>query len=394
MAIAGFGVLFLGIDLLKDAFSGLSTDFSLPQGQSLTDTLQQIGIGILLTVLMQSSSAALAVALTAAQGGLLTAHGAAAVVIGANIGTTVTALIAALGATSSAKRAASAHIFFNLLTGVVALLLLPWLLDFLSLLRDTLGFNAAPAAELALFHTVFNIMGVILIWPIAGRMARFLEARFKTVEEDEGKPRHLDKTVQAVPAMALEALEREVRHMGGIAIATAKTAIADSQDRAVTRNKAIVARLAKAIAEFIVQLNRAGMAQHQAEKLSRILRQARYYEAAADLAAESATARNEPAYPSTAELPETRQFLAAAKLLLSLCDEMATAGQSASLREAQQDAEHAYQTLKARLLQLGVEGHLTVAGMDTQLRRASRLHRSLDQVSKASALLPEAPQAE
>jgi phosphate:Na+ symporter len=390
MAIAGFGVLFLGIDLLKEAFSGLSTDFSLPQDQGVIDTFQQVGIGIVLTVLMQSSSAALAVALTAAQGGLLTAHGAAAVVIGANIGTTATALIAAMGATSSAKRAAGAHIFFNLLTGLVALLLLPWLVDFLALLRDGLGMEAAPAAELALFHTVFNIMGVILIWPIADRVTRFLEARFKTAEEDEGKPRHLDKTVQAVPAMGLEALEREVRHMGGIAIATAKAAIADSRDPALARNKIIVARLAKAIAEFIVQINRSGMAQHQAEKLSRVLRQARYYEAAAELAFESAAARNEPAYPSTPELPDTEQFLAEARLLLSLCDEMATTGQSASLHEVQQDAEHAYQAMKARLLQLGVEGHLTVAGMDTQLRRASLLHRALHQISKASALLPQA----
>jgi phosphate:Na+ symporter len=394
MAIAGFGALFLGIDLLKEAFAGLSTDFSLPQGHGVTDTLQQVGIGIVLTVLMQSSSAALAVALTAAQSGLLTAHSAAAIVIGANIGTTATALIAALGATSSAKRAASAHIFFNLVTGVVALLLLPWLIDFLVLLRNSLGIEAAPAAELALFHTVFNIMGVMLIWPIADRMTRFLETCFKTAEEDEGKPRHLDKTVQEVPAIGLEALEREVRRMGGIAIATAKVAIADSRDPAVTRNKAIVARLAKAIAAFIVQLNRSGMAQHQAEKLSRILRQARYYEAAAELAAASAAARNEPAYPSTPELPDTEQFLVEARLLLSLCDEMATSGQSSSLHEVQRDAEQAYQTLEARLLQLGVEGHLTVAGMDTQLRRASLLHRALDQISKASALLPQAPQAE
>src|SRR5690606_21867847 len=122
-------------------------------------------------------SAALAVALTAAQGGMVTMQGAAAVVIGANIGTTVKALIAAIGATPNAKRAAAAHILFNLLTGIVALMLLPWLIGFMSVLRVWLGLDEAPAAQLALFPTVFNILGIILIWPIASRMTAMLEMR-------------------------------------------------------------------------------------------------------------------------------------------------------------------------------------------------------------------------
>lgn len=104
-ALAGFGVLFLGIALLQEAFTGLATELSLPQGQDPGALLAQVSIGAVMTVLMQSSNASMTIALTAAQGGLLTPIGAAAVVIGANLGTTVTAVLAAIGATPNARRA-------------------------------------------------------------------------------------------------------------------------------------------------------------------------------------------------------------------------------------------------------------------------------------------------
>jgi phosphate:Na+ symporter len=152
-ALAGFGLLFMGIALLQQAFAGLAGQISLPQGEGLVVVMTQLGIGVLMTVLMQSSSAAMAITLTAAQGGLIEAQGAAAVVIGANIGTTVTALLAAIGATPNARRAASAHVVFNLLTGVVALLLLPWLIGMLGEAREALALPPDPATKLALFHT-------------------------------------------------------------------------------------------------------------------------------------------------------------------------------------------------------------------------------------------------
>lgn len=386
MAIAGFGLLFLGIDMLKETFSGLSTEFSVPEGDGAGYMLLQVGIGILLTALMQSSAATLAVAMTAAQGGMVSIEGAAAITIGANIGTTLTALLAALGATPNAKRSAAAHILFNVLTAIVAILTLPWLLGILSWLQDALRLDESPAAKLALFHTMFNVLGILLMWPLAGRLTSFLEARFKSAEDDEGLPRHIDKTVQAVPALALEALGHEVRHMGNIAIAAVKAAISDARDPSIARNRIIVSRLAKAIADFIVQMHRTGMSEDHAEKLAHILRQARYYEAATELAVESAAGRNNAAREPAVDLPEALRFSSAAKILLNLCDEAATSGETPGLHEAQQDAEQAYQALKARLLQLAVEGQVPVPGMDMQLRSASVLRRALDQIGKASLM--------
>ena len=103
----------------------------------------------------------------AAQGGLITAQGAAAVIIGANIGTTATALLAAIGATPNARRVAAAHVIFNVLTACVALALLPWLIGALATARAALGLAPDAAAKLALFHTTFNLLGVLLMWPLA-----------------------------------------------------------------------------------------------------------------------------------------------------------------------------------------------------------------------------------
>ena len=104
MALAGFGVLFLGIDLLKDTFSGVAADFTLPQWDGIAGVFAMVLIGILMTVLMQASAAALVIAFSAAQSGLVSLEAAAAVVIGANVGTTVTALLAAIGATSKDRK--------------------------------------------------------------------------------------------------------------------------------------------------------------------------------------------------------------------------------------------------------------------------------------------------
>ena len=113
-ALAGFGMLFYGIVLMQSGFADLSANWQIPQiDGSVFDGFLGMAIqaaaGMAMTVVMQSSSASIAIALTAAQSGLIDITGAAAVVIGANIGTTVTAILASIGATPNAKRVAAAQ---------------------------------------------------------------------------------------------------------------------------------------------------------------------------------------------------------------------------------------------------------------------------------------------
>lgn len=385
MTLAGFGVLFLGIDVLKNTFTDLGNQMALPGGSGALGVLAHVGAGAVLTVLMQSSSAALAVALTAAQGGLLEIEDAAAVVIGANIGTTATALLAALGATPNARRAAAAHVLFNLLTGVVALLLLPWLVDFIEQVRDWLELEAAPAVTLALFHTAFNVLGVVLMWPLADRLAAFLARRFRTAEEDEAKPRHLDRNVLSVPALALDALLEEVRRMGGIALRGARRVWGVQAQRgpATLPEQAVVAKLNVAIAAFIADLHRVSMAAESAQRLPEVLRAARYYDTVAEIAAELAAMPYPATLGSSGLRDRIRDFVAQSEGLLEVNGSLDAAEQTARLAEVQQR----YRALKAAILTEGASGAFDIHDMELCLRRLSRMRRIVEQAVKAASTL-------
>lgn len=172
MALAGFGLLFVGIDVLQEGMQRLSTriDPATYVGQGAWGYLLLVGVGIVMTVIMQSSSAAVATTLTAVHGGALGLQEAAAVVIGQNVGTTVTAMIGAIGASVPARRIALAHLGFNLGTGAVALILLP---VFIAFIVRGVGVSD-PALALTTFHSAFNVLGVVLFLPLTGRFVTLL----------------------------------------------------------------------------------------------------------------------------------------------------------------------------------------------------------------------------
>jgi phosphate:Na+ symporter len=211
MALAGFGILFLGIETLAGGFDALGSKVTLAEtGQPIW---LMVGIGIVLTTLMQSSSASMAIVLTALAGGLLDFQGAAGAVIGANIGTTSTAILATLGATANARRLASAHVLFNLLTGVVALVLLVPLTHLVFWLAGHLHLADDPTSTLALFHTTFNALGILLMWPLEPPMSRFLLRRFQQRQRSVGALQFLDRNVVSLPEAGSVALFRELERL-------------------------------------------------------------------------------------------------------------------------------------------------------------------------------------
>src|SRR5690606_30887145 len=154
--VAGFGIIFVGIDVLQQGMEGVSEHLrpaELP-GDSFGGRLLLVGIGALLTSVMQSSSAAMATTLTALHSGSISLSQAAAVVVGVNVGTTVTAGIAAVGALTAAKRIALAHALFNVLTGVVAFALLGPFVHLTSYVARAMG-PGDPTTTIAIFHTAF-----------------------------------------------------------------------------------------------------------------------------------------------------------------------------------------------------------------------------------------------
>jgi phosphate:Na+ symporter len=174
--VAGFGLIFLGIDFLQGGMADFGDRFDLARlpVAGIGGRLVLVLFGIVVTVVMQSSSAAVATTLAALHTGALSLDQAAAVVIGQNVGTTVKAGVGAIGASLPAKRTALAHVVFNLATGALALLTLPLFVWSVGQASSRLGWTD-PAVSLAAFHTAFNVLGVAVFLPILGRFASWIE---------------------------------------------------------------------------------------------------------------------------------------------------------------------------------------------------------------------------
>ena len=286
--LAGFGIFFLGIDVLKTGFEGFGSGIELAwQADGFLSILIYLGIGFLLTVVMQSSSAAIAITLTATAGGVIPIDNAAVLVIGANVGSTSTAGLAVLGATPNAKRVAAAHVAFNIITGLVALLLLPLLLKFLSSMQVLFGQDAGPVTILAMFHTLFNVLGVLILWPLTKVMIRRLKGFFRSAEEDEAKPVYLDKNVISTPVLAMHALEKELERLGKIAGRMAKGSLSTeiSMSPQFAKDKAVFGQLETSVGDFVNRMQRSNLPEELDDALPNCLRIAGYYASITELAA-------------------------------------------------------------------------------------------------------------
>ncbi len=391
-ALAGFGLFFSGLDVLKGIFGdlGQSLQFTALSGYGLFSTAAFVGAGFLLTLLLQSSSAALAIVLTSAAGGVLGVTDAAAMVIGANVGTTITALLVVLGATSSAKRVAAAHIAFNLITGVVAFSTLPLILEFLEFLQKSLDLGAGPATELALFHTVFNLLGVLLLWPLTGTLTRLLETRFLVGDADESQPKYLDRTLTTTPVLALHALTRELARLGKMTRDLAREAI--SSERVATQTfqqkRETVDRLGEAIGDYSSRMQQSNLPPILAEVLPNALRVSRYYSEIAELSLLVGQAHQQAAELEHPEIQTAiHTFNSRVVRLLSSIDgytpEYPTEVYDGEMKELQ----GAYQSLKSRLLRSGTEGRLPVRRIVEQLDTESNIRRLAEQADKAARYL-------
>jgi phosphate:Na+ symporter len=228
MALAGFGLIFVGIDFLQQGMGGLAErlDFSLFEVTTFSGRLLLVLVGAVMTVLLQSSSAAVAMTLTALHSGAIGLEQAALLVIGQNLGTTVKAVLAAIGASVPAQRTAVAHILFNVATATLTFLAVRPLLSFSVALAGA-GGRSDPAVEIALFHTIFNIMGVALFLPVIGPFARFVTRLVP--ERGPLLTQHLDSSVLRIPAVAVEAAARALREIAALALAEANALLEGGQ---------------------------------------------------------------------------------------------------------------------------------------------------------------------
>jgi phosphate:Na+ symporter len=169
--LVGFGFLFMGLDYMKQSVTELTETFdiaSLPDYGIIVYAL----VGTLLTATMQSSSATIAIVLTALNAQVIGFHMAAAMVVGANVGTTATVILGAIGGTQIKKRVAFSHFTFNLISAIIGLALLPVLVIVIELIIGSPTENAVIGV--ALYHTLFNTIGVLVFVPFIGLLAKGL----------------------------------------------------------------------------------------------------------------------------------------------------------------------------------------------------------------------------
>lgn len=198
--MAGAGILFLGLSFMKEGVSGFQQNFD-PLILKEYNLFSYALVGFVFTAIVQSSSTTMVLALTALNAQIIPLAGAAALVVGANLGTTITAIIGSLGGSPEKKRVAAAHFFFNLVNNVAAILTLPLLLG---LIVRLLG-QDQPLYSLVLFHSGFNLIGILLFLPFLKYFARFLENQFLPEKGADGFL-FIGDVEASIPEATLEAL--------------------------------------------------------------------------------------------------------------------------------------------------------------------------------------------
>ena len=216
--IVGFGLLFLGLDLLGDTLTLSPESVGFINGISnygFFGIILGVLIGTGLTALIHSSSAFTAIVLTMAANGLLTWEFSAALVLGSNIGTTIDAILASLGATTNAKRTALVHVLFNIFGTILAIIFLKPLLNLVDFIVPNVP-EANITTHIAMLHTVFNVCSAIVFLPFVNQIAALVTKLIKeppvSEEEHYKVPVIITKKQNTIDVYVVQ-IEREISRM-------------------------------------------------------------------------------------------------------------------------------------------------------------------------------------
>ncbi len=205
----GFGLLFIGMETMESSMSILHTRSDLFL-MFKENTMLGVLAGTLVTVLIQSSAAALGLTIALSVQGLLTLDTAIPIILGSNIGTTITTILAAIGTSRHAKQACLAHVLFNIIGVCIFLPLLPLYIDVIRASADSIGHQIANA------HSLFNICNTLIFIPFVGAFAKLITTIIPNPVKPEIHHRtYLDpKLIEFTPAVAVDAVKNECLAMG------------------------------------------------------------------------------------------------------------------------------------------------------------------------------------
>ncbi len=282
----GFGILFFGLSVMKDAFVPLKShpEFQAVFIQVGSNPLLGVLVGAIMTVVVQSSSATIGITLALASSGLLTFEGSVALILGENIGTTITANLAAIGTNLAARRTALAHLMFNLLGVAYMLVLMPFFMKFIAMITETAAGGAADfvvttaeqaaslgvsigdkpyiARHIANTHTMFNIVNTLVFLPLVGVLAKLTTIMLPGKDaEMEYHLKYIDNRVLNTPPIALGQARAEVHRMAVVARELLEETVAFFNDpqlkraEALEKKEELIDMLQKEITDFLVSLS-------------------------------------------------------------------------------------------------------------------------------------------
>ena len=264
--LIGFALLFIGLSFMS---SSIEPYRDAPVFSQAFQTLGQnpllgVLVGLVVTAIIQSSSASVGILQTLALNGMVNWQSAVFITLGQNIGTCVTALLSSVGASRTAKRAAVIHLLFN----VFGTILFGTIMFIVFLLNPSFAASSADSVGISIFHTIFNVSNTIILFPFAGLLVKTAcaivkEKKSERTEDDVETDilRHLDDRLLESPSFAIDTAEKEVINMGKVAIANLKIATAALTDRneafcnEVFENEKKLNHLDTVLTDYLVKIN-------------------------------------------------------------------------------------------------------------------------------------------
>ncbi len=296
--VLGFGILFYGLSTMKNAFDPVKTSTEFREIFYLVgeNPLLGVAIGAILTVIVQSSSATIGITIALATSGLLSFPAAVALIMGENIGTTITANLAAIGTNLAARRTAFAHFLFNFLGTAYMLLLLPVFMNFVDgitpgnadlivqtqqqaeALGVTVGDKPYIARHIANTHTFFNVVNTLVFLPLVGILAKLTTMIIRGREEDqEFHLKFIDNRVLNTPPIAVGQARSETKRMGQIAREMVVETLAYLRDgdekriEGLEKKEDTVDLLQREILDFLVALSQKSISQETSKIIGSLM---------------------------------------------------------------------------------------------------------------------------
>ncbi len=267
--VAGLALMLIGLELMQQALGG-AAGLVLPEqmaGTGLVAMLELVAVGLVVTVLIQSSSAAVALTLVLLQAGVIDVTQAAAMVVGMNVGTTFTAFLASIGGSRQMRQTAVANLLFNLATGAVALVLLVLVLP---VALEDLAAAAGPLTALMVFHTGFNLAGTVLFLPFTAQFAHLV--RWLVPEGREALLINLDTALLDDPGAALLAAHAAAKTIREWMFAALAAALEPSGDlRGLSALSPRVTMALDELEDYVTAISLDGSAARQREAFSAML---------------------------------------------------------------------------------------------------------------------------